>query len=81
MKLTHRTITLTAALSLVPLAGAASGPRTVSPPPHPAYERRGEHDPNGTGLFYMGREIAQVMGHEISHAVLSHSREKYSASK
>lgn len=28
----------------------------------PLYETRAEHDPNGTGEFYMGREIAQVMG-------------------
>jgi ubiquinone/menaquinone biosynthesis C-methylase UbiE len=27
------------------------------------YEVRKEHDPNGIGKFYMGREIAQVMGH------------------
>src|SRR5207249_8178701 len=27
------------------------------------YEYRKEHDPNGIGKFYMGREIAQVMGH------------------
>lgn len=27
------------------------------------YEYRDDHDPNGTGKFYMGREIAQVMGH------------------
>ncbi|MGO8785875.1 MAG: class I SAM-dependent methyltransferase [Terriglobia bacterium] len=26
------------------------------------YEARAIHDPNGTGRFYMGREIAQVMG-------------------
>jgi ubiquinone/menaquinone biosynthesis C-methylase UbiE len=26
------------------------------------YEVRSNHDPNGTGRFYMGREIAQVMG-------------------
>jgi ubiquinone/menaquinone biosynthesis C-methylase UbiE len=26
------------------------------------YETRAKHDPNGTGRFYMGREIAQVMG-------------------
>ncbi len=26
------------------------------------YEFRENHDPNGTGKFYMGREIAQVMG-------------------
>ena len=28
----------------------------------PRYETRTSHDPNGTGTFYMGREIAQVMG-------------------
>ncbi|MGA8727928.1 MAG: methyltransferase domain-containing protein [Terracidiphilus sp.] len=28
----------------------------------PLYETRASHDPNGTGKFYMGREIAQVMG-------------------
>jgi protein-L-isoaspartate O-methyltransferase len=27
------------------------------------YETRKEHDPYGIGKFYMGREIAQVMGH------------------
>jgi protein-L-isoaspartate O-methyltransferase len=27
------------------------------------YEIRKEHDPDGIGKFYMGREIAQVMGH------------------
>src|SRR5436309_2187141 len=33
-----------------------------SPPPQPLYETREIHDPNGTGKFYLGREIAQVMG-------------------
>ena len=28
------------------------------------YETRAVHDPDGTGKFYMGREIAQVMGHQ-----------------
>src|SRR5437016_1013501 len=28
------------------------------------YETRLEHDPDGIGRFYMGREIAQVMGHQ-----------------
>ena len=28
------------------------------------YETRAIHDPDGTGKFYMGREIAQVMGHQ-----------------
>jgi hypothetical protein len=26
------------------------------------YTRRANHDPNGIGKFYMGREIAHVMG-------------------
>ncbi len=30
----------------------------------PHYEYRQEHDPDGLGKFYFGREIAQVMGHE-----------------
>jgi len=34
------------------------------PPDKPArYETREDHDPEGIGKFYMGREIAQVMGH------------------
>ena len=32
-----------------------------SPAP-PRYEVRANHDPDGTGKFYMGREIAQMMG-------------------
>ena len=28
------------------------------------YETRAEHDPDGIGKFYLGREIAQVMGHQ-----------------
>ena len=30
----------------------------------PRYEFRTAHDPDGLGKFYLGREIAQVMGHE-----------------
>ena len=33
-------------------------------PPSAPYETRAVHDPNGIGKFYMGREIAQVMGHQ-----------------
>lgn len=31
-------------------------------PTPPRYETRSQHDPDGIGKFYMGREIAQVMG-------------------
>jgi ubiquinone/menaquinone biosynthesis C-methylase UbiE len=40
------------------------------------YEFRAEHDPNGTGKFYMGREIAQVMGHEAAGWLDRPEREK-----
>jgi hypothetical protein len=33
-----------------------------APKPDPLYETRADHDPNGIGTFYMGREIAHVMG-------------------
>src|SRR5580704_2752939 len=39
---------------------AQTNPPTVQPP----YEFRQQHDPDGIGKFYLGREIAQVMGHE-----------------
>src|SRR6185436_19354268 len=35
----------------------------AAPPP---YETRAEHDPNGIGKFYLGREIAHVMGHQAA---------------
>src|SRR5438552_11047801 len=35
----------------------------AKPADKPRYETRKNHDPDGIGKFYMGREIAQVMGH------------------
>jgi precorrin-6B methylase 2 len=32
----------------------------------PRYEIKSDHDPNGTGKFYMGREIALVMGYQAA---------------
>src|SRR5436309_83393 len=34
--------------------------------PPSRYELRKDHDPNGIGKFYMGREIAMVMGHQAA---------------
>jgi ubiquinone/menaquinone biosynthesis C-methylase UbiE len=49
------------------LAAASVGAaETNSTPPAPRYEFRAEHDPDGIGKFYMGREIAGVMGHEAA---------------
>jgi ubiquinone/menaquinone biosynthesis C-methylase UbiE len=47
---------------LVWTSGSAQPPQRLKPP-SPLYETRKDHDPDGTGKFYMGREIAQVMGH------------------
>jgi ubiquinone/menaquinone biosynthesis C-methylase UbiE len=44
--------------------------------PKPSYEFREEHDPNGTGKFYMDREIAQVMGHLAADWLDRPEREK-----
>lgn len=39
----------------------AADPAPAEPP---RYEVRELHDPNGIGKFYLGREIARVMGHQ-----------------
>lgn len=44
------------------MAWAASWFQDSNAQTPPRYEFRKNHDPNGTGKFYMGREIAQVMG-------------------
>jgi ubiquinone/menaquinone biosynthesis C-methylase UbiE len=52
-------------IPLIPLTAAADDP----PKPKrakPGYETRKNHDPNGIGKFYMGREIAQVMGYQAA---------------
>lgn len=56
-----KSLWLIALLIVVGAAGAQTpAPRTVE---KDGYERRAVHDPDGTGRFYLGREIAHVMGH------------------
>jgi len=52
---------LLVAASLAACAPALSA-QTAPTPSQPRYETRASHDSGGTGRFYMGREIAQVMG-------------------
>jgi protein-L-isoaspartate O-methyltransferase len=47
-----------------PAAGKTDEPAKLETATAPRYVFRRDHDPNGTGKFYMGREIAQVMGHQ-----------------
>lgn len=43
--------------------GQATTPEKPKKKPAPRYETRADHDPDGIGKFYMGREIAQVMSY------------------
>lgn len=47
-------------LALLPVFAVAQAPR------NPHYVTKADHDLNGIGVFYMGREIAQVMGHQAA---------------
>jgi ubiquinone/menaquinone biosynthesis C-methylase UbiE len=53
---------LLVSLALALLVATSSLADDKKPAP-PRYQTRKDHDPDGTGKFYMGREIAQVMGH------------------
>jgi len=44
--------------------------------PKPRYEVKKEHDPDGIGKFYMGREIAHVMGYQAANWLERTEREK-----
>jgi ubiquinone/menaquinone biosynthesis C-methylase UbiE len=60
------------------LAGAP-GPARQPAAKVPRYETRQEHDPDGIGKFYLGREIAQVMGHQAADWLERSTREKEEA--
>ena len=57
-------------LALLAVWSLAAGSLPAADSPQPLnlatnrYEFRADHDPDGIGKFYRGREIAQVMGHE-----------------
>jgi protein-L-isoaspartate O-methyltransferase len=55
------------ALVLGVVVALAGGAASADEPPkgreRPKYETRKDHDPDGIGKFYMGREIAHVMGY------------------
>jgi ubiquinone/menaquinone biosynthesis C-methylase UbiE len=62
MKACRLATLLAAFLALLPSLHAAPAP--TKKPQKPRYESRLDHDPDGIGKFYMGREIALVMGHQ-----------------
>jgi len=56
-----RPLQLATVLLLVGIPFASQAP--AAPAAAPPYEHRSDHDPDGTGKFYLDREIAQVMGY------------------
>jgi len=48
------------------LSLCSAAPPTTPPQSANRYEFRENHDPDGIGKFYMGREIAHVMGHQAA---------------
>jgi protein-L-isoaspartate O-methyltransferase len=58
----YRWLALSLPLSLI-VAASCPAQEKVSAP---VYEVRQNHDPEGIGKFYQGREIAQVMGHQAA---------------
>ena len=68
------------ALGLLGLLLAGAALARAQAPAKPAgpsrYETRRDHDPDGTGKFYMGREIAQVMGYQAANWLEWPEREK-----
>ena len=58
------TFSLFCAISFASFLGHSA--ETNSPARAARYETRVEHDPNGIGRFYLGREIAHVMGHQAA---------------
>src|SRR5947209_3081382 len=63
-------------LALVTLPLGGQEPMPVEPAKKRLYEFHKEHDPNGTGKFYKGREIARVMSHLGANWLERPEREK-----
>jgi ubiquinone/menaquinone biosynthesis C-methylase UbiE len=73
---TARALTFLVVSSLFCTVALAEPEKDKPAPPKDRYETRKDHDPNGIGKFYMGREIAQVMGHEAAAWLDRPEREK-----
>ena len=65
-----------AAFVTMSIAAKADVARTNSAAATSRYETRTEQDPNGIGKFYMGREIAYVMGHQAADWLERPERER-----
>src|SRR5205823_4322772 len=72
-----RSLLVLAALAGGLLAGSRLAAEQPQPQPQqPRYEFRKDHDPEGIGKFYMGREIAQFMSFQAAGWLDRPEREK-----
>jgi hypothetical protein len=76
MKRWPRSLLLLALFVLAGLLAYSAEPEKKGDPKHPGYEYKENHDPDGIGKFYMGREIAQVMGHQAAEWLERPERER-----
>ncbi len=78
MAILHRMACIAGLLFLPVLTLQAEPLKPADPakPDESHYEFHKEHDPDGIGKFYMGREIAEVMGHEAAGWLERPEREK-----
>jgi ubiquinone/menaquinone biosynthesis C-methylase UbiE len=76
MKPFGRPVLVVVLFLLAPSLAFSADPDKKADRKHPGYEYRENHDPNGIGKFYMGREIAQVMGHQAAEWLERPEREK-----
>ncbi|WP_339384406.1 class I SAM-dependent methyltransferase [Microcoleus sp. LEGE 07076] len=58
------TVIILTIILLLPLNACTTATATNIAPSDIIYQQRTVHNPDGTGKFYMGREIARVMGYE-----------------
>src|SRR6516164_6834358 len=73
----HSRSAFRAALVLATCTAAQSQPARLDPTTNSGqYEFRSEHDPDGIAKFFMGREIAHVMGHQAADWLERPEREK-----
>jgi protein-L-isoaspartate O-methyltransferase len=73
MILAHRSAL---ALGLTLVAAAVAALPLLADPPAPGYETRPDFDPDGINKFYMGRQIAAVMGYQAAGWLERPEREK-----
>jgi ubiquinone/menaquinone biosynthesis C-methylase UbiE len=72
----YRLLFLCALVSLAAFPPARADDTPAKKPDKPRYETRAKHDPDGIGKFFMGREIAQVMGYQAANWLDRPEREK-----